>query len=211
MASATSSDNLEAMNTFRVVGALLLGCILPLPLHAQYLFRVTFRGTVYTTNGNGQVVSSTFTEKDLLQAFAGNLDPNSLALAYHIQGSSYGDTLDVVDGTTGYAYNTVFGLFFGDDTIPGYPLLYRTALTNSVNTQVRRMDTIFMSTSTAYTTPNPGGHSMGSCFTAKRFMFDASGHMHTTIDGQIQWQVNPYNGAGTKVCMGSFTTTKPFP
>ena len=116
-----------------------------------------------------------------------------------------------VDAATGASYNTVFGLFFADDTIPNYPLLYRMALTNSVNTQVRRMDTVFMSTSTAYTTPNPGGHSMGSCFTSKRFMFDASGHMHTTIDGQIQWSVNPYNGAGTKMCMGSFTTTRPFP
>ena len=165
------------------------------------LFRMTLRGTCYQANPSGDIVSTPITEITLLQdaAQAGGVDPKNLALVYHVQGSSFGDTIDIVDPTSGAVTTTLFGLFFGDDTVQ---VLGRTALTNSTGTLVRRLDYI-------YTSQN--SHSMGASFTAKRFLRDKNGSLHTTIDGQMQWIVNPTGNNSTKVCIASFTTTKPFP
>jgi len=80
--------------------------------------------------------------------------------------------------------------------------LGRTALTNSAASEVRRVDYI-------YTSQN--SHSMGASFTTKRFITDKTGAVHTTIDGQMEWIVNPVGNSNTKVCTATFTTTKPFP
>ncbi len=84
----------------------------------------------------------------------------------------------------------------------------RSAITNNVATQQRRLDYIYMFGNTDYTYPN--SHSMGASFTTKRFIGDANGNVHATINGDMEWIVNPNNNAGTKVCAGSFTTTTPF-
>lgn len=181
---------------------------------APYLFRMTFRGTAYETNANNQVVGVPITEKDILLGAAqagGSSDISSLALVYHIMGDvQHGDTIEVWDVNTRQMLTTLFGLYFGDDSLGTYTPLFRTALTNSVQTAVRREDYIYMFDNTTYTYQNPGGHSMGACFTAKRFMGDSNGNAHTTIDGEMQWVVNPLNGAGTKLIKGNFTTTRPF-
>lgn len=167
----------------------------------SYLFRMTFRGTCYQTNASGNIVATPITEASLLQqaAQAGGVDPSTLALVYHVQGSSFGDTIDVVNSSSGAVATTLYGLFFGDDSVQ---VLGRTALTNSVGNEVRRVDYI-------YTSQN--SHSMGASFTSKRFLTDTKGNVHTTIEGQMQWIVNPTGANGTQICTGTFTTTRPFP
>jgi len=164
------------------------------------MFRITLRGTCYQTNTTGTVAATPITDQSLLQdaAAAGGVDWRTLALVYHIQGSGFGDTIDVVNASTGAVATTLYGLFFGDNSNQD---LGRTALTNNIGTEVRRLDYI-------YTSQN--SHSMGACFTTKRFQGDARGNVRATFDGQMSWIVNPVGAAGTKVCTASFVTTKPF-
>jgi len=174
---------------------------------SPYLFHVTFRGTAYQTNGD-QVVATPITETNLLLAAAqagGSSDISGLALIYHIAGDpDHGDTIEV-DSTSNYqTLNTMFGLYFGDDVTLG-----RTALTNSSASEIRRLDYVYTFDYTELTYPN--SHSMGASFTTKRFLTDTNGNVNTTINGQIEWIVNPNGNEGTKVCVGSFTTTTPVP
>ena|ERR1051326_5178093 len=165
-----------------------------------YLFKITLRGTCYQTNTTGIVVATPISDQSLLQdaATAGGVDWHNLALVYHVQGSSFGDTIDVVDASTGAVDTTLYGLFFGDNSVQD---LGRTALTNSPGTEVRRLDYI-------YTSQN--SHSMGACFTTKRFQTDAGGNVRATFEGQMQWVVNPVGTVGTKLFTASFKTIKPF-
>ena len=165
-----------------------------------YLLKITLRGTCYQTNTTGVVVATPISDQTLLQdaAAAGGVDWHTLALVYHVKGSSFGDTIDIVNATNGTVDTTLYGLFFGDNTVQN---LGRTALTNSPGTEVRRLDYI-------YTSQN--SHSMGACFTTKRFQSDRNGNVHATFEGQMQWEVNPVGNAGTKVCTASFRTTLPF-
>jgi hypothetical protein len=191
------------MNTARFSSAILLASVLftsTALAQSSFLFKITFRGTCYQTNTTGVVVATPVTEQTLLQnaATSGGVDWHTLALVYHVQGSSFGDTIDVVDATTGAVATTLYGLFFGDNTVQD---LGRTALTNSPGTEVRRLDYI-------YTSQN--SHSMGACFTTKRYQTDRNGNGRATIEGQMQWVVNPVGDAGTKLYTASFITTRPF-
>jgi len=172
-----------------------------LQAQSPFLFRLTLRGTCHQTDSSGNIVATPITETSLLQdaAQAGGVDPKTLAIVYHVQGSSFGDTIDVVDANTGAVATTLYGLFFGDDSVQ---TLGRTALTNSAATEVRRVDYI-------YTSQN--SHSMGASFTTKRFIVNKNGSVHTTINGQMEWIVNPVGNSSTKVCTATFTTTRPFP
>lgn len=171
---------------------------------SPWLYRVTFRGTAYQTNSTGSFVPVSLTEATFIQdaAQAGGVDPSTLALAYHLQSSGLGDTIEVVDAATGATKKILFGLYFGDDTSLG-----RTAATNSPLTEIRRLDYLYTD-NTTWTSWN--SHSMGSSFTTKRFLTDTSGNTRTTVDGEMQWIANAQNGNGTKVCKGTFTTTTPF-
>src|ERR1700746_1231887 len=167
----------------------LIGLSLNASAQSQFLFRITIRGTCYQTNASGNIVASPITETTLVQqaAPAGGVYPSTLALVYHVQGSSFGDTIDVVNASSGAVATTLYGLFFGDDSVQA---LGRTALTNSIGNQVRRGDYI-------YTSQN--SHSMGASFTSKRFLTDTKGNVHTTIEGQMEWIVNPTGNNGTQV------------
>jgi hypothetical protein len=172
---------------------------------SPFLFRITFRGTVFQTNATGSFVATRLTEASFIEdaARAGGVDPASLGLAYHIQSDGLGDTIEVVDGTTGATRKVLFGLFFGSDASLG-----RTAATNSPLTEIKRLDYLYTLEKTTYTSWN--SHSMGSALTTKRFLSDANGNSRTTIDAEMQWIVNPQDGNGTKICKGTFTTTTPF-
>lgn len=191
------------MNTAKFPVALLLAgilCTCTAFSQTAYMFRMTLRGTCYQTNTTGVVVATPVTEQTLLQdaAAAGGVDWHNLALVYHVQGSGFGDTIDVVDATSGAVDTTLYGLFFGDNTVQD---LGRTALTNSPGNEVRRLDYI-------YTSQN--SHSMGACFTTKRCQTDNNGNVRATFNGQMQWVVNPVGSTGTKLYTASFTTTRPF-
>ncbi len=189
-----------------------LSVLLASPARAQNEFYVTFRGTVWRTNNLGHLTANPLSEQDLLLAAAqawGRTDATGLSLVYHVQGNSLGDTIDVVDSSGGGGfYLNYFGFYFGEAT---QSTPDRVALTNSTGTQVRRIDHIYTQTATFYTSPNPGGHDMGTGFITKRFMKDSSGNPRATIDGQFHWLVRPQNNIGGMMCKGTFTTTRPFP
>ncbi len=212
MAKDDAQLSLKAMNTVRLAAAILgIGTLAAFHTSAQnapYLYRMTFRGMVYQTNTINQVVAKPITEKDLLLAAAqagGTSDISTMALVYHIQGSGLGDNIEIYDVNTRQQLAVLFGLYFGNDAS-----LYRFGLTNSVNTEMRRIDYFYGFVNSIYSYPNQGGHSMGSSFTTKRFLGDARGNVHTTIDGVAQWVVSAFQGAGQRLITGTFTTTKPF-
>ncbi len=189
------------MKIFRTLlcGALLLAGACGAHAQSPYLFYVTLRGSSYQTNDAGVFVPVPMSDQSILAdaARAGGItDLKTLALVYHINGSSFGDTIDVVNSSTGASLKTVFGFYFGDD-----PTLNRLALTNSATSEVRRIDYIYTDQSS---------HSMGTAFLTKRFVTDAKDNVRTTIDAQMQWIVTPIGNDGVKICKASFTTTTPF-
>jgi len=56
----------------------------PLAASGDDLFRMSWRGMVYTTGDNGQVVAKSFSEKDFIKQVAANngLDPKKLVFVY---------------------------------------------------------------------------------------------------------------------------------
>lgn len=173
---------------------------------SPFLYHLTLQGTCYQTNSTGNFVATPITDKIIVQdaAQAGGANPSSIALVYHLQSSGLGDTIDFVDATTSKTLGNWFGLYFGDDASLG-----RSASTNATQTEIRRLDYIYTQQNTTFTSFNT--HSMGSAFTVKRFLTDASGNTHVTVEAQISWIVNPSGTNGTKLCTGTFTTTTPFP
>jgi hypothetical protein len=173
---------------------------------SPYLYHLTMRGTYYQTNGTGDFVASPMTDDVIVQAAAqaGGVSPTSIALVYHLQASGLGDTIDLVDAKSSATLVNLFGLYFGDDATLG-----RSAATNATQSVVRRLDYIYTQQNTTYTSFNT--HSMGSSFTVKRTLTDATGITHVTVEGQMSWIVNPSGTNGTKLCTVNFTTTTPFP
>lgn len=185
---------------FRLVLALLLLAYVVQSGFAQSKFHITFRGTAYQKAPDGNMTPVTITERTLLEEAArdgGVTDLSTLALVYHVNGSSFGDTIDVVNSTNGVPYRTFYGFFFGQDAS-----LNRTAITNAAGTDVRRIDYIYTSQSS---------HSMGTGFVSKRYIRDSQGNPRATIDGgQLQWIVLPAKGDSAKMCKATFTTVRPF-
>jgi len=168
-----------------------------LPALAQTEFQFTFRGTSYQTNGAGNIVTIPLTEQNLLEeaAQANGVSTNNYTLAYHVGGSSFGNTVDIINRTTGASLNWVYGFYFGEDASLG-----RMALTNRTQTEQRRVDYI-------YTQQN--SHSMGAAFVTKRFLTDTNGNVHTTIEGPIHWIVLPQGNEPMKIRSGFFTIGRP--
>ncbi len=168
---------------------------------AQYMYQFLFKGTAYQTNGTGNIVATPITDQTLLQdraSMGGITDLSTVAIVYHIGGDPKGDTVEVVSSSNGQKLAFEFGFWFGDD-----PTLGRSALTNATQTEVRRVDYLYTLEDSTYTYPN--SHSMGSAFVTKRYMTDTSGNVRPTIEGTMQWIVNPQNNRSTIVCVGTFT------
>jgi len=177
---------------------LLSGCAMLLAAadaRAQYEFKFTFKGVTVATNGVN-VVTTPYTEKNIIQEAAadGGADPNTLDIVYHIGGSSFGDTVDIIRISDGATLRTMYGFFFAED-----PGLGRTAITNASATEVRRVDYI-------YTDQN--SHSMGAAFTTKRIVTDGSG-THTTFEGPMQWLELQRPTRPTRIISGSYITGAP--
>lgn len=71
----------KALRTTIVIALSLAG---PLAASGDDLFRMSWRGTVYTTGPNGQVVAKSFSEKDFVKQVAADngLDPKKLVFVY---------------------------------------------------------------------------------------------------------------------------------
>jgi len=110
--------------------ALTLGLIQPFVSQADDLFRMSWRGTVYTTGENGKVVAKAFTEKDFVNRIAVNngLDPKTLVFVYRPQKH---DTAVVVAAT---------GQFVGDVIQMEYSY---TEVSDTTQTRIVRQAFIF--------------------------------------------------------------------
>jgi hypothetical protein len=134
------------------------------------------------------------TDKTWLQEAAqaaGNTDLKSLAIVYHIQGSSFGDTIDIIDAKTGVTQDTLFGFYFGE-------AFGRMALTNATGSTVRRLDYV-------YTKQND--HSLGDALIIKNVTTNKNS-ARITFQGTMNYLVTPTGTAGLKVCNGTFTVGK---
>jgi hypothetical protein len=168
----------------------------------QYEYKFLFKGLAYETNSSGNIVATPITEQALLQdrATAGGVtDLSTIALVYHVGGDEKGDTVEIVSSTNGQRLAFEFGFWFGSD-----PSLQRSALTNATQTEQRRVDYIYTLETATYICLNT--HSSGAAFVTKRTLTDNSGNVNVTVEGTMQWMVNPQNGHGTIVINGSFST-----
>ena len=130
-------------------------------------------------------------------AAAGGLaDTSSLALAYHLNGNSLGDTIDVINRTNGVVLKTLFGLYFGES-------FGRQSLLSGSHKQMKRLEYI-------YTDQND--HSLGSALLTDYFFLDSNGNTNATyVLGQMQYVVTTDSThATTQVCTATFTTLRPW-
>jgi hypothetical protein len=151
---------------------------------------------MFQTNAAGRLVSRPFNQETLKRDSGAELglpDPRSSAVVYHVKGSDYGDTIDLVNATNSGVVQTLFGLFFGDD-----PTLGRSAVTNSTGTEIRRVDYV-------YTGQN--NHALGGCFTTKTYPDD--GQLQK-VTGKFEYVITPQGTNRTRILSGTFSTTTPF-
>ena len=171
-----------------------------------YLYKFIFKGTAYQKEPNGNVVGVPITDQTLLadRAAAGGVNPNTLAIVYHVGGDVKGDTVEIVSASNGAKQAFQFGFWFGDDRTMS---LGRSALTNSALTEFRSVEQVFTLENSTYTSQN--GHGVGTVFLTRRFIRDTNGVLHATIEGPLQWMVAPQGTNSTKICHGTFIATQP--
>ena len=177
----------------------LLGVCSVTTVSAQSQLQITLSGTCYTTDGQGRIVPTTINNQTLLQAAAqagGLTDTSGLALSYHLNGNSLGDTIEVINRTTGVTLTTLFGLYFGES-------FGRESLLSASHRQMKRIEYV-------YTSQN--SHSLGSAFLTDYFFFDTSGNTNAIyVLGQMQWlTLTDSTHTNAQVCTASFTTLSPF-
>jgi hypothetical protein len=194
-------------NIFSAVAAVWLLGLVNLRGQSYYEYKFVFSGTVYQTNGSGNIVGTPITDQTLLQTQGQRLNITNLStisIVYHIGGGPpYGDTVDIISNATGQTLTTEFGFYFGSDTNLG-----RYAVTNAAQTEQRRVDQIYTFSNTPYTYENPD--SLGTAFTCKRFLSDTNGNTNTIVEGALCWDVTPTGtNAGPIICVGNFTLGQP--
>jgi len=180
------------MKTSRTI-VLLAACALISQTHisatAQGMFPFIFTGTCTQINGGGNIVKVSISQRTLLNevAQAASVDPGGLMLVYHLHGTDFGDTVDVINASTGAVVVNLFGFYFGED-------FGRQAITNSTRTVIKRLDYI-------YTQQND--HSLGAALVTKTLQPKISG-MQTQVSGTMSWVVESTASSPTKICNGTF-------
>ncbi len=187
------------MARVKISGVVLCALVLSVgAARAQSMFQLRLRGTSYSTNAAGRFVATPFSDKTILQdvaASAGNVDARALTLVYRISANSFGDAIEAVNSTNGAVLATVFGFYYGDS-------LGRVALTNALETEVRRVDYIY--------DVKQSTDALGSAFLTKRFITQPRGNVRTVIQADMQYLVRPQGDNPAQICVATFTTTKPF-
>jgi hypothetical protein len=183
-----------------------LASLLPFGLPAQNLLLLTFRGTYYQASTNGNLIGHPVTEQTWLREAAeagGTTDTSNMAIVYHVGGSGFGDTIDVVNRATGATMTSLLGLFFGDPSVQDIGHL---PVSNAAGDQVRRVDQVFV----FYGGNFEAGESLGSAFVTKRFQTDAFGNRHDTIEADVNYEALQEGTNAVHMVVGTFTTTRPF-
>jgi hypothetical protein len=194
------------MNFVKVLAALAVAAGVSANAADPYLYKFVFKGMAYHKDPTGNVVGVPITDQTLLadRAAAGGVNPNTLAIVYHVAGDVKGDTVEIVSASNGSRQAFQFGFWFGDDRTMA---LGRSALTNSARTEFRSVEQLFTLENSTYTSQN--GHGVGTVFLTKRFIRDTNGVLHATIEGPLQWMVAPQGTNSTKICHGTFIASQP--
>ena len=183
-----------------------LACVLPAHLFAQNELLLTFRGSYYQKDANGNLLGHPVTEQTWLLEAAeagGSTNTSGMAIVYHVGGSGFGDTIDVVDRMTGATLTSLLGLFFGDPSVED---IGHVPVWNAAGNQERRVDQVFV----FYGGSFEAGESLGSAFVTKRFQQDAVGNRHDTIEADLNYLARAEGTQPTHMVVGTFTTTRPF-
>lgn len=183
-----------------------LASLLPVCSFAQNELLLTFRGAYYQADTNGNIVGHPVTEQTWLLEAAeagGTTDTSGMAIVYHVGGSGFGDTIDVVDRTTGATLTSLLGLFFGDPSVEDIGHL---PVFDAAGDQERRVDQVFV----FYGGNFEATESLGSAFVTKRFQQDVFGNRHDTIEADLNYLALHEGTNATHMVVGTFTTTRPF-
>jgi hypothetical protein len=168
-------------------------------VRAQSKLQLVLTGTCSTFDAQGHIIAQPINNQTLLQqaAAAGGLkDTSGLGLAYHLNGNELGDTIEVINSTTGATLSTLFGLYFGES-------FGRESLLSASRKQMKRIEYI-------YTDQN--SHSLGSVLLTDYFFFDNNGNTNAIyVLGQMQYLILPDSShTNTQVCAATFATLKPW-
>ncbi len=166
--------------------------------NGMYLFK--FSGTCYTTNGAGRIQSSRVTERTLLQekASAANISVNGMTVVYHLNGSSFGDTVDIVNTSTGQVLDTLLGFYFSQS-------FSRVGITNALDTEERRIDYLYT---------DQDAHSMGAASVHRTYSTvgrGSSASQRIRIQGRMDWVgAASASQGGPRLYSGNFYTGAAF-
>ena len=166
---------------------------------AQNKLQMVISGTCYTTDSQGRIVAQPISNQTLLQkaADAGGLpDASGLALAYHLNGNTLGDPIEVISRTNGTTLATLFGLYFGES-------FGRESILSASHKQMKRIEYI-------YTDQN--SHSLGSALLTDYFFLDSNGNTNATyVLGQVQYLIlTDSTHTNAQVCSATFSTLRPW-
>jgi hypothetical protein len=103
------------------------------PALSRDVFRVSWRGTAYTTNQQGRVVARAYSEREFIEKYAANtgVNPRSLAVGYVHDEEEPAEEIEIVDATNGASVANVFQFLGG------------LAVTSSDGTQTQRRRLIY--------------------------------------------------------------------
>jgi hypothetical protein len=185
---------------FVFFGVLIGLIVLPSRSAAQSYWVLKYNGTATSTNGTGKIVTVPMTDRTLVQTcaqHAGLTDTSGLALVLHINGSSVGDTLEVVNTSDP-------NLFHCEVSQLAFPVSY----TNSDGTLIKTFAYVYNNDSDIFS--DPSSHSRGSAVVT-RTIGGGQGGMRTTITGKLQFWLGQWidNAPAPKatICSGTFTST----
>jgi hypothetical protein len=166
----------------------------------QAYWVLKYTGTATGTNGAGKIVTSPMTDKTLVQncaQHAGLKDTSGLALVLHVNGSSVGDTLEVVNTSDP-------NLFHCQVSQLAFPESY----TNSSGTVIKTFSYVYNNDSDIFS--DPSSHSRGSAVIT-RTIGSGQGGTRTTLTGKLQFWLGDWidNAPAPKatLCSGTFTST----
>jgi hypothetical protein len=169
---------------------------------AQPLYQLSFSGSSSTTDSSGRIVARPLNNQILIKDFGathGVSDTSGFGLAYHVNGSSFGDTIDIVNRTNGSVVFSLFGLYFGESAALG-----RMELASASGRQIKRLEYI-------YTDQN--SHSLGSVVLTSYYWLDGNGNTNNfaVVGNGMQYLVMPNSQyTNVQVATGSFQTTRPW-
>ena len=186
--------------SFVVFGIVIGMVMLPLRSDAQSYWVLKYNGVATGTNGAGKMVTTPMTDKTLIQncaQHAGLTDTSGLALVLHVNASSVGDALEVVNKNDPNTFHCEVS-----------QLAFPASYTNSSGTVIKTFSYVYNNDSDIFS--DPSAHSRGSAVVTMT-QTGAQGAAHTAITGKLQFWLGQWidnaPAPHATICSGTFTST----